>query len=214
MDFSGRMGLWGNLGMKTQTQVTYADHRMIPIKRAGSSREPCEDQIDYDRCMTSNLERLMTSEANCTVPWLRSEQPVCTDPAAAKVAFGVWWRRSTNQRQDCRSPCHSLQAQMGALNTEQLDVSNSNSTYGLMFLYFPQKVRMSQEEFLYTFLTLLAEIGGYVGLFLGVSVNHFAEWFKTYMKIKIKRLEDDIEGKEKEHESNGHLLKQILHIED
>jgi hypothetical protein len=38
-------------------------------------------------------------------------------------------------------------------------------------------------------LSLMAEIGGYVGLLLGVSLWHFASWISDNLEDKIKALE-------------------------
>ena len=49
----------------------------------------------------------------------------------------------------------------------------------------------SQELELYTSLSLMAEIGGYVGLLLGVSLWHFASWISDLLEVKIKKLESE-----------------------
>jgi hypothetical protein len=48
---------------------------------------------------------------------------------------------------------------------------------------------LSEELELYTSLSLMAEIGGYVGLLLGVSLWHFASWISDNLEDKIKALE-------------------------
>jgi hypothetical protein len=48
---------------------------------------------------------------------------------------------------------------------------------------------LSEEMELYTSLSLMAEIGGYVGLLLGVSLWHFATWISDSLEVKIKDLE-------------------------
>ena len=47
----------------------------------------------------------------------------------------------------------------------------------------------SEELELYTSLSLMAEIGGYVGLLLGVSLWHFASWISDLLEVKIQKLE-------------------------
>ena len=37
----------------------------------------------------------------------------------------------------------------------------------------------------------MAEIGGYVGLLLGVSLWHFASWISDMLEVKIKKLESE-----------------------
>ena len=45
----------------------------------------------------------------------------------------------------------------------------------------------SEENYFYTELSLLAEIGGYLGLLLGVSFFHFADWAATFLQDKITK---------------------------
>ena len=47
----------------------------------------------------------------------------------------------------------------------------------------------SEELTLYTPLSLFAEIGGYVGLLLGVSLWNFAAWISDMLEVKVKQLE-------------------------
>ena len=48
----------------------------------------------------------------------------------------------------------------------------------------------SEELTLYTPLSLFAEIGGYVGLLLGMSLWTFASWISDLLEVKIKKIED------------------------
>ena len=49
----------------------------------------------------------------------------------------------------------------------------------------------SEELELYTSLSMMAEIGGYLGLLLGVSLWHFACWISDLLEDKIKKLESE-----------------------
>ena len=61
--------------------------------------------------------------------------------------------------------------------------------YGQLYLYFAPRTMYSEELELYTSLSLMAEIGGYVGLLLGVSLWHFASWISDLLEVKIQKLE-------------------------
>jgi hypothetical protein len=56
-------------------------------------------------------------------------------------------------------------------------------------LYYAPRTMFSEELEFYTSLSLMAEIGGYVGLLLGVSLWHFASWISDIVEVKIKVLE-------------------------
>ncbi len=47
-----------------------------------------------------------------------------------------------------------------------------------LYLYFPQRTVLNEEHFLYTPLSMFAEIGGYVGVLLGASL-----WQVTMVSI-------------------------------
>lgn len=40
---------------------------------------------------------------------------------------------------------------------------------------FKEKITISQDQYSYTWLNFLAEVGGYIGLFLGMSLFHAAD---------------------------------------
>ena len=54
-------------------------------------------------------------------------------------------------------------------------------------LYFEQRVVISEEHLFYSSLSLIAEIGGYLGLLLGVSFLNFAAWAAALIQRKINR---------------------------
>ena len=64
----------------------------------------------------------------------------------------------------------------------------SNDT-ALAYFYFAPKVMKTEEHFFYTELSLLAEIGGYLGLLLGVSLWHFASWVADLLQDRINKIE-------------------------
>ena len=58
---------------------------------------------------------------------------------------------------------------------------------GRVRFYFPQLTILSEENYLYTTLTLLAEIGGYLGLLLGVSFLNIVDWVQRFLQDKIDK---------------------------
>ena len=56
---------------------------------------------------------------------------------------------------------------------------------GLIWFYFEKRVVMSKENYFYSGNSLFAEIGGYLGLLLGVSFLNFASWVGTLLPEKI-----------------------------
>ena len=75
---------------------------------------------------------------------------------------------------------------------------SEDQDYGTLYLYFAPRIMLSEELTLYTSLCLFAEIGGYVGLLLGVSVWNFAAWISDILELKIQKLQ-----RAGEEEQNG-----------
>ena len=84
-------------------------------------------------------------------------------------------------------PCNTLQVNVGGKNFQRLE---SNET-GLLYFYFAQRVPLIREHYFYLFLSLMAEIGGYVGLILGYSLYNLAAVINTCIDVKIKAMEEN-----------------------
>ena len=54
-----------------------------------------------------------------------------------------------------------------------------------MIIHFPKWIEISKENVLYTSLSLLAEIGGYVGIFLGYSLLNLADVVYNYTNYRF-----------------------------
>ena len=48
-----------------------------------------------------------------------------------------------------------------------------------MYIKLKENIEVKEAYYLYSGLSLIAEIGGYVGLFLGVSINQVSELINT-----------------------------------
>ena len=68
---------------------------------------------------------------------------------------------------------------------------HSKNDTGLLYFYFAQRVPLSKEHYFYLFLSLLAEIGGYVGLLLGYSLFNLAALINSLIEGKIKTMEEN-----------------------
>ena len=71
-----------------------------------------------------------------------------------------------------------------ATKTKEIDKKTSYANAQLS-INFKENIKVNTSYFVYSGLTLIAEIGGYVGLFLGVSINqvtNLIEWIFTLIK--------------------------------
>jgi len=101
--------------------------------------------------------------------------------------FWLHYSKSTNQGNDCQVPCQSLMVTIGGRNTIKYEAEKSRN-YSEVYIYYPPRVMLSQETDLYSKLTLLAEIGRYLGLTIGASMLQVAliasDAYEKYVKNK------------------------------
>ncbi len=71
----------------------------------------------------------------------------------------------------------------------------NDSSFGSAFFYFPPRIVQNREKFFYSAMSLFAEIGGYIGLLLGVSLFHMARGIARMLEAKIQKMD---EGEKKE----------------
>ena len=146
---------------------------------------------NYDDCMYSALSRLMRTQTdhNCTVPWIRDNDNICTKPKDMNTTFWISWNHVTNQFRDCESPCDLLMVELGAKDIRKWN----NTQTSTLTLYFPQKILMTKEHYLYTLLSLLADIGGYMGLLLGYSLFNLVPLITKVIDIYIDKQSTKVE---------------------
>ena len=175
------------------TQVKYVDFYQREKTLKGGKKSCMHEE--YDQCMYSALHDLMMkgTKSKCTVPWIPNNDRICTSPEDVNTTFWISWNHVTNQHNDCNSPCHRLLIDLGAKELTTLDDDKTAT----ILLYFPQKMLVSKEHFLYTILNLMAEFGGFTG-FVNIAA------FFTIAKFVNKHIDRVIEGQNGE---DGEYLK-------
>ena len=82
------------------------------------------------------------------------------------------------QVRGCRFPCKFARTYFRDRKKLKPDHDNPSS----LFLRFNNYVKISKARYSYGGLELLAELGGYVGLFLGISVFHLSDAFQKIVQ--------------------------------
>ncbi len=91
---------------------------------------------------------------------------------------------SPSQYDDCIIPCKAQMVMLSGKNMEKRDDGLAQA-----FFYFPPRIIQNREKYFYSFISLVAEIGGYVGLLLGVSLFHLARLLNGFLDQKILQLD-------------------------
>ena len=147
---------------------------------------------DFDNCMYDNLKRLMIESVGCTVPWLPDKSSICTDESKRKKAFEVYQANRRNQKDICPNSCLFTNMYFGPPVTGNNAVEYSDKARGIF--YFRRDIKTTTEYLLYSFLSMIAEIGGYVGLLLGASLVNIGK-INSFLIDKCVPEQEDQEGK-------------------
>ena len=88
--------------------------------------------------------------------------------------------RAEKRVKDCLYPCTNLKVRMEKIEFAKL---NGKTRFKLIFEQF---IRVTSSYVSYTALELIAEVGGYVGLFLGFSILHLTHAFEYVTQLILR----------------------------
>ena len=133
---------------------------------------PCSDQTDfeYDNCFYQAIAQDLMNELSCVVPFITTEnKSICMNMAQSEVdKMMIRFKKSASNTTTgpCMSPCISMDIFFGVLFDD--GIRDDGKSY--LQIYLKTNIKFQQTIYDYTLLSLLAEIGGYTGLLLGMSV--------------------------------------------
>ena len=162
--------------MKFSDFITRAN--LIYIRTLDHSKEK---NYRLDECILNELEKKSMDEIGCVTPFGRRKDNICKDDNKSIEAFklynnfmknGIRWKNLS-----CFEPCSNLGIKI--INGKEYN----NSKDPRLELYFNEYIHETINYYSYDDLSFLAEVGGYVGLFLGVSVYQIADLLATVPKI-------------------------------
>ena len=103
---------------------------------------------------------------------------ICTDNTTGKQAFEMFEKLDDERFYvpECPYPCNFIKL---SATTTKLRTAATTKKY--IKIYFGQYIKVTEVYFSYTGLELIAEFGGYVGLFLGISVFDINQVITRFM---------------------------------
>ena len=141
---------------------------------------PCSTNNDggysQDKCANEVVEKESLEKFGCTTPFGLTKNEICQDQELGAKVNEIYTEKIQKHHHMCQSSC-SFFTIMG---TKTKDIRNflSKST-SMVEINFKENIKVITSYHLYSGLSLIAEVGGYVGLFLGVSINQvtsLVEW--------------------------------------
>ena len=144
--------------------------------------KPCMDYKDStrDECVLKAVDKMLLKKFGCTTPFSIDKSKICTDTQIAIQARSMYedllYINTTFLHTKCPYSCTHLKSQITSIT--------SFPGEGASRINFPDYIQVYESYYTYYTLSLIAEIGGYVGLFLGISVNQIGILLEKLLLLK------------------------------
>ena len=111
-------------------------------------------------------------KVGCTSPFEPNKSYICTSPELGEKAYYDYFEEFTfNNISEAYKRCPKSCDYLMVIFSSFSKATSWYDNIGSLTFKFQRFVKVSTSEFSYSELELLAEVGGYFGLFLGISVN-------------------------------------------
>ncbi|TRY70856.1 hypothetical protein TCAL_11887 [Tigriopus californicus] len=139
-------------------------------------KSPCESDPNYDLGLC--LESYLSKNASCKLPWsprrsLIPERDCATADDFSRLMFiqdqyRDWTSHKTYERTKCLKPC-KYQSFKAEVSYQTLPPFNLPSQVGVFISYKQSAIIKKKQYLIYNVNSLIAEIGGSMGVFIGAS---------------------------------------------
>ena len=143
----------------------------------------------YDEFLYRNLRMILESEFDCTVPFLPDfdattdtrRTDICKDPETKKASYAKYdLLKRNNENRVVENPCSTIQAYFGLFFEDP--TYDGDKAYLKIYLQSMTTIKLTVMD--YDGIAVIADIGGYTGLLLGMSAIRLSRFvFKSILKV-------------------------------
>ena len=128
------------------------------------------DNRTRDACLIDFMTSKSMEVLGCTTPYLTDKSKVCTDQEKALKANDLYKDLKKLAYKDaipeCPKPCKNLMIDFGRSSITKIEEPIAG-----LIIRLRKYIKVSTVSYTYKGLELFAEVGGYLGLFLGISLS-------------------------------------------
>lgn len=174
------VGLAQTLLISGQIAIHQLKHEFIHFLHFGE--KPCNDEEDYnlDECIIKNVDETMLNQIGCTTIFGNHPDMACKDPKLAEIAHKFHLDEVVDSK-TCKYPCRFLSNSFISKSVEQ---RGTNQT--ITDISFQEYVKSTRSHYIYNAINLIAELGGYVGLFLGYSFLNIGDVMDWILDLRMR----------------------------
>ena len=156
--------------LKVDNVMIEGDINYEVITQLNTDENPCNADPDYrrDDCVVEKIHDKSMETWGCSTPFGINKSHICTSEDKMEEAIKYHDLRllDNDLTGECLLPCTTIIPTLSIRSKDDVG-------FALLTLEFPSRIKVVEAYPAYIFLSLVAEVGGYVGLFLGVSLLDF-----------------------------------------
>ncbi|KAK9887937.1 hypothetical protein WA026_000237 [Henosepilachna vigintioctopunctata] len=180
-------------------ELLYAALDIKVFHTVDRSNDHCESNENYSqsKCIRNCLHNKIMEEFNCSLPWLKGDKiyPRCNNSEVIDDITSTINNKRTEYISTCNCPvsCHLYFYCQKIVKRKPYDVRKRS----LLSLYYDSSiVTVVQEAVSYNWYSLIADLGGSLGLFLGLSVIGFIEIIEACFSFLFKKRRQKLDREE------------------
>ena len=154
--------------------------RLVYNKELPMGEDSCTlESGSFDDCVHDYAEKAMMNKANCSALFFDQKETVCRNFSDGQRAFQAYveafWSQNMRTR-ICRLPCHFYDVDIKFQTYHQLlegfltAPMEERMTDASVNIQIPSMVQVAETSYSYDLSSLIAEVGGWLGLFIGILV--------------------------------------------
>ena len=174
------------LGHKLYVNVNHDITYSLEIS-TNDTWKKCTNQNNQilDSCIINALDAFYLKSHGCVLPFqtFRPNEKQCILNSTMKFQYWEYLQTTVFQK-ECIMPCASMDVTFPPF---AYDTGSNNEAYAKLYLLSIVKVQTSYLS--YPIISLLAEVGGYMGLLLGMSlmdINKVLHWIYNIYKERLQ----------------------------
>ena len=116
----------------------------------------------------------------CTTPFVPNKNAICKDQKVGRDALELYKNKFDSYNSSCLNPCR-ISMHTFIKTKDDLQPYIDRKRASALKIFTKEKIKVMRSHELYLWDSLLGEVGGYVGMFLGVSVLQIGEVLNKFL---------------------------------
>ena len=158
------------------------EHEVYELLDIAGSKCNLNQTFNYDECIYETARDELMKKVGCITPFLgRNKENICPNQTFGVKAYNLQKTFLAygihKDAIDCYESCNYLVMKM----REASESKAKNDSFSTLKLTFQERIKKTKSYYTYEGLSFVAEFGGYVGLFLGVSFLNVADLIQQFL---------------------------------